>query len=466
MKTLKIKVIVLILFLNFHSMSQQFEVDPSFQIGTGFSNGNIHKIAEYSDGKLLIAGSFTTYDTQDSKRIIRLNSDGSVDNSFQTGFGFDNTIRDFELLDNGKIILVGDFSQYNGSPAKNIVKLNSDGTVDTSFDVPLNIDNRINCVAIQSDGKILIGGRFTEFNSTQINRIARLNSNGTIDATFNVSTGANAEVNDIVILQSDKILVGGQFVNLAGNVATRVARLNTDGTLDATFNSSTGANSTVNTLEVQTDNKILVGGFFSSYSGLQIGNLVRLNENGTLDNSFNIGSGANNGVLDVVVQNDSKIIICGTFENFNGIDLKYFCKLNFDGSFDTEFNNSFNLAANNSIYSLLIQQDNKIMFGGLFTEFNSLSQKRIIRLQEKQSNSSIELISDSKFAFYFNLEDKYFTIQTNVSNFDTKIFNSNGQEILAEKDSKLIDLNKFNAGLYFVIIKHNDEQITKKILIF
>jgi len=148
----------------------------------------------------------------------------------------------------------------------NIVK-NIDGTLDSSFNIGTGFNDEVWSIAIQNDDKILCCGSFTSYNGTTRNRIVRLNSDGTLDSSFNIGTGFNSLVLSITIQSDGKILCGGPFTSYNGTTRNRIVRLNSDGTLDSSFNIGTGFNAQVFSIAIQSDGKILCGGSFTSYNG-------------------------------------------------------------------------------------------------------------------------------------------------------------------------------------------------------
>ena len=282
-------VITLIIHLSFLDVYSVFaldgNLDTSFTSGTG-PNNVVYSTLIQPDGKILIGGYFTSYNGTPRNRIARLNTDGTLDTSFTPGTGADDAgVLAFALQPDGKIIIGGEFTSYNGTPRNRIARLNTDGTLDTSFDPGIGSDNNIYGVAFLSDGKIIIGGGFTSYNGTPRNRIARLNTDGTLDAGFNPGTGADQTVYSTAVQSDGKILIGGYFTSYNGTPRNRIARLNTDGTLDTTFNPSTGANDGgVSNFAFQPDGKIIIGGEFASYNGINTIKYVtrlRLNSNPT-----------------------------------------------------------------------------------------------------------------------------------------------------------------------------------------
>ena len=149
----------------------------------------------------------------------------------------------------------------NGVPHDAIARLNPDGTLDPNFTA--NGSGFISTVALQKDGKILVGGMFSEINGTLRSNIARLNPNGTLGTVFD--PGADNTVFQLIVLPNDKILVGGAFSELDGQTHSLIARLNADGTPDPEFNAST--DNVVDVMTVQPDGKLLIGGFFGEVNG-------------------------------------------------------------------------------------------------------------------------------------------------------------------------------------------------------
>jgi uncharacterized delta-60 repeat protein len=339
---------------------------------------DISVIEFQSDGKILVGGYLYKLGRTDfsNKYILRLNSfDGSIDNTFNIGSSFNAQTLAIKQQSDGKILVGGKFTSYNDITSNYIIRLNSNGSIDDTFNIGtgFNVNNNYNhgvfSIQIQSDGKILVGGSFTSYNGTTRNRIIRLNSDGSIDNTFNIGTGFNNRVSEIKIQSDGKILVGGWFTSYNGTTSNRIIRLNSDGSIDNTFNIGTGFNDNVRVIEIQSDGKILVGGQFISYNETSYNKLIRLNSNGSIDTTFNIGSGFStqsyNTVRALKIQSDGKILVGGGFEVFNGDETKkYFIRLNSNGSIDTTLNIASGEGPTNYIQAIQIQSDGKILVGG------------------------------------------------------------------------------------------------------
>jgi uncharacterized delta-60 repeat protein len=168
-------------------------------------------------------------------------------------------------------------------------------------------------LTLQPDGKVLIGGTFEIYNGMRRNRIARLNTDSSLDTTFNPGTGANDWVRYFFLQPDGKVLIGGDFTGYTSTSRNRIARLNADGSLDTTFNPGTGANSSVQSLALQPNGKVLIGGLFTSYNGTPCNYIARLNADGRLDTSFNPGTGANSSIWYLALQPNGKVLTGGVF---------------------------------------------------------------------------------------------------------------------------------------------------------
>ena len=292
------------------------------------------------------------------------------------------------VLPNNQLIIGGDFTTYNGVTANRLVKLNSHGTLDNSFDIGSGFNGTVDAIAVQNDGKILVGGRFTEFNGFTRNRLVRLNTNGTIDLTFNIGTGFSENVYQNVFcnigaicVQNDgKILVGGYFSAYNGAFRNSILRLNPDGSLDTTFNPGTGIMMQINPsagtvsvgdvycISVQSDGKIIVSGFINYFNNIAVSDIIRLNSNGTIDNSFsapiNLAWG---GVYDFKILTNNKIIVVGALGCCGPYPIAYLLNQN-DGTVDNAF--ASNVQINGDSQSVVALPNGKFIIGGSWMNDN------------------------------------------------------------------------------------------------
>jgi len=305
--------------------NEDLTVDSSFSLSQGV-NDIIRSISIQPDGKILFGGDFTSVNGATSNYIVRLTSTGSTDTSFNIGTGFDNSVQKIIVLSNGKILVGGSFTTYNGTTCNGIIRLNSDGSIDTSFNIGSGFNNIVRDMKILSDGKILVGGYFTSYNgSTNLDRrITRLNSDGSVDRTFVTNSGSNAGFNNpvekIEVQSNGKIVVGGLFTQWQNTTTVNyIARLNSDGSLDQTFNIGTGFNDWVLGLKVATDDYIYVGGLFTTFNGTSRTRIARLNPDGSYDTNFDTGTGFNDSVRGFLIQPSGKILIGGAFTTYRGV---------------------------------------------------------------------------------------------------------------------------------------------------
>ena len=385
-------------------------LDTSFNSGTGAS-GAVYTTSIQSDGKIIIGGAFTSYNGIARSNIARLNADGTLDTSFNPGMGYNSSdvVRTTSIQSDGKIIIGGQFTTINGNARKNIARLNTNGLLDTSFNPGTGVNNFVYTTSIQSDGKIIIGGKFTSYNGILKNGIARLNTDGTLDTSFNPGTRGNSRVYTTSIQIDGKIIIGGQYITINDFAENNIARLNNDGTIDTSFVSAISVNE-VWTTSIQSDGKIIIGGAFTTINSIAINRIVRMNTDGTHDIYFNPVTGSNSDVYTTSIQSDGKIIIGGDFTSYNGFARNRIARLNTDGTLDAAFNPG--IGASKNVRATSIQSDGKIIIGGNFTTINGVARNGIARLNTdgtldttfnpgtgvyiNQSISSVSIQSDGK----------------------------------------------------------------------
>ncbi len=346
------------------------------QLVDGFdpgANGVIYAMAVQPDGKIIVGGQFSLLGGGGTgvfplNRIARLNPDGSVDGSFNpvvTG----SAVVSLAVQTDGKILVGGVFTMLAGVPRSNIARLNPDGSLDTSFNPGTGgggaFGAEVDVIAVQPDGKIIVGGEFTQLGGITRNRIGRLNANGSVDTAFNPN--ANDAVISLAVQPDGKIVVGGVFTTMGGATRNRIARLNSTGSLDTAFNP--GANGNVITaVALQADGKILLGGDFTGLGGVTgttpRSKIGRLNTDGTVDAGFNPGA-TGSIVYTIGVQADGKILAGGNFTglgNGGATPRRFIGRLGPDGSPD----DSFDPGASATVYGVLVQPDGSVLVGGTF----------------------------------------------------------------------------------------------------
>ncbi|HEY0459755.1 MAG TPA: FG-GAP-like repeat-containing protein [Pyrinomonadaceae bacterium] len=364
-------------------------IDESFSPGTGIGAQLVNSVALQPDGRAVVIGSFTVYNGTANGGAIRINADGSFDTNLASSSAVAGNVQSMTVQSSGKIIIGGTFKEVNGASRTNIAKLNADGTLDTSFDPGTGTNLPVTATASQADGKILIGGAFSTYNGAAIKGLARLNADGTVDTGFAVGTGIpTGGVLAIKIQPADgKILVAGQFTAYNGATVNRIMRLNTDGTLDSSFTSGTAANGEIRSMVIQPDGKILIGGLLTTYNGTARNRIARLNADGTLDTTFNPGTGTSGVVSSVGLQADGKVLVGGNFTSVNGVAKNRIARFNADGTLDTTFEPGVGPGNGTAteVTQVLSLANGKTLIAGNFTTFNALPRNRVARLNANGS---------------------------------------------------------------------------------
>jgi len=357
--------------------------DTGFDNTTGF-NSTVNAIAIDSNGKIYVGGAFTTYKGVTNVRIIRLNPDGSKDTAFDNTTGFNNQVNAIAIDSNGKIYVGGTFTAYKGVTETRIIRLNPDGSKDTAFDNTTGFNSTVNAIAIDSNGKIYVVGNFTTYKGVTENRIIRLNPDGSKDTAFDNTTGFNNTVSAIVIDSNGKIYVVGNFTTYKGVTNNRIIRLNADGSKDTAFDNTTGFNSTVNAIAIDSNGKIYTVGNFTTYKALTNNFIIRLNPDGSKDTGFDNTTGFNNQVNAIVIDSNGKIYVGGNFNSYKGRSVQLFIILSSNGSYDID--DSFDFSS--TVSAIAIDTNGKIYVGGSFTSYKGVTSNRIIRLNADGSKDT------------------------------------------------------------------------------
>ena len=298
-------------------LNRDLSLDLTFNTALG-PDGPVYSVFVQGDGKVTIGGSFTNVAGMTRTRVARLNANGTVDQSFDPVLGPDGTVNTVVGLDDGTAYIAGDFILVDGYLRGGVAKLNANGSVDLGFQGGIGTDGPVRTMALQPDGKVLIGGAFESYNATNRTRVARLHANGSLDTTFDAGAGPDGAVTALALQLDGKIVLGGTFGNVGIFPRSRVARLDVTGAVDVAFDPRVGPNDEVSAVAVQLNGKVLIGGKFSSVEGLTRGYIARLSGGGTNETAFSAGTGANAPLAALLVQPDGTILAGGAFSVFNG----------------------------------------------------------------------------------------------------------------------------------------------------
>lgn len=381
------KILVAGAFNYFEEINQQvIRLNPDGSMdnlfGTGaVVTGTINTILPQASGKILIGGATYYFDGDYTQRhIARLTPSGLLDMNLNTSFSQNYRVNALIEQSDSKVIAVGDFTSYTGASNDRIIRLNADGTYDDTFVVTTGFNSEVFDAKLQVDQKVICGGKFTTYNGTSISRIARINADGSIDNSFTTGTGFNGDVKTVLVQEDGKIIVGGLFTEYNGSLVNHIARLNTDGSLDDTFMIGEGFSDNVITTSIQSDQKIIVAGEFTMFNGMTCGKLTRLNPDGSLDETFLSGTGLTGSAVATLVLADGSIMVGGTLGFYNNFPVGTLMHILPDGQLDLMFQPYSGLNVLYESQTMELQSDGNMLVAGKFEEYNGEAKRNIFRL--------------------------------------------------------------------------------------
>lgn len=383
-------------------------VDTTFNPILG---GAVTAIVVQTDGKIVIGGGFTNVDGVNNAYLARLNSDGTLDTAYAPQPNLQ--VLCLLLMPNGQIIVGGDFTQLiptgatTASALNFICRVNADGSVDSTFDPDLS--GPAYCLGATSTGQIVVGGAFSSLSpnagttSYTVQNVVRLNTNGTVDTTW--YPDPNAPVTTLIVLPNNQVLAGGSFTaweqnaNITGVTpgtpvdSNYLSRINTDGTIDTTF--APNPNGTLSTLALQPNGDILLGGNFTALQPNRTGipadrnDIARINPDGTIDPSFDPALNGDADTITVLsdgslfvggtfttVQVGGAALIGGSFANVGGVSAPNLARLNSDGSFDS----SYLANADGPVDAIAVLPSGSAVVGGAFAHVQGQPQANLARI--------------------------------------------------------------------------------------
>jgi uncharacterized delta-60 repeat protein len=392
--------ILLLLLASCFSFGQNVFVDPSFTMSVNNPSFCSEKL---QNGKIIIGKSGSGPNS-----IVQINEDGTIDPSINFGTGFTGGVTPqvgcIKSTPDGKILVGGSFTSYNGYPIIGLARLYPDGTLDTTFPgLPFQVLGWVNDVEIDESGNYLIGGNF--FTNQFYQNFISVESNGIVDSTF-IGNGqnVNGEIYDIEILDNNDIIIAGNFNQYNNINVNRIIALNSDGSIDNSYNFGNGANNSILDITIQLDQKIVLAGFFNQFNGSNTNRICRLNTDGSLDAMFNSGTGFPNNsyIWETYIKEDGKILVGGEFNSYNGVNRRSLIQLNNDGSVDMNFDTGIGFGPLfTRVNSLIILENEQILVGGSFTSFNGQTAPHYCRLTVCE-NPINEILNISSCAPYIS----------------------------------------------------------------
>ncbi len=388
--------------------------------GYGAATNEILDLIVLHDGRIVIGGDFYKYNDIVSPNLALLTADGYMDTSFHIGDGLEESSvmtpkvsALFEQTD-GSIILAGVFDSYDGTPVDNIVKISPDGTPDFNYFSDLNVtQNAVVNIMKRSDGSMLLGGpgHFTSISTGFTTRcLARILPNGEIDTSFYIGTsGGGIEINDVQLGPNEEVYLGGKFGSFLGNPYKDIVRILPNGTIDTTFQTSIGfqdltggASSRVYEILPLPNGQVIVLGYFDHFNGTPVNGIVRLNHDGSMDSTFVTDNGIfvsgsiNVRCHDKLLQPDGKILLGGFFPNLtlNGTTVSNVICLNYDGSIDS-IQTLFPATSFPSVKSLALQPGGNVIIGSRnafnTTENDFVGPKGVYRVKSDNFESLLDV---------------------------------------------------------------------------
>ena len=403
-------------------------VDDTLVKGTAF-NGTVANLVIDNQGRYIVGGDFLSYNGTSTTRLCRILPNGQIDPTFVTGSGLNSASRSAWVMDDGSYLIGGLFSTYNGASVPGLVWLEEDGSQRSSFvtgslsgaTLPFVYNARPTY-----DGKILVVGSFDAYAGVTYGGIMRLNPDGSADSSFISGTGFIGSADRgyaCLPLANGKAYVAGQFTQYNGTPINRIMRINEDGTLDTTFNVGTGVDfNIINIVPDGLTGAIFICGFFSLYNGISVRGCARIFEDGTLDTSFILPIIAG-GVSHISRQANGKYIVSGTFTAYDGIACNGILRINPDTTRDNTF--VVGTGFNSSSRGHQLDPQGRIVGFGSFTTWKGVTHNRLIRFSAKRYSVSgnfvdLDLREDLQFPLNFNIADIR-NPQTRKSNFSKSI---------------------------------------------
>lgn len=369
--------------------------ESSIPFPKNLTNGSIFDVIDAGDS-LFITGNFSTVFPDIAGGIHKINATTAVSEIIPNiAFGFNAQINAI-IKDGNYVYIGGSFISYNGIARERIAKLNLlTGELDPIFDTASGFNDAIWSI-IKDGNDLYVGGAFTSYKGTTRQYIAKLDATtGALDATFNTTTGFSSTV-QCIVKDGSYLYVGGGFTNYKGTTRQRLAKISsTDGSLDTTFNTATGAASTVYHL-IKDGNYLYVGGGFTSYKSITRQRIAKINAiDATLDTTFDTSTGANNSVY-FILQDGASLYLAGYFTTYKSANRYRVVKIStttaaLDLTFDTS--NGFDTSG----ALCLLKDNNDLYIGGYFNNYNSIARRGIAKLNA--TTAALDLTFDTMLGF-------------------------------------------------------------------
>jgi uncharacterized delta-60 repeat protein len=349
----------------------------------GASNdGPILAVLSADGGKSYVAGNFTKAFGLSSNRVMRRNSDGSLDGTFATGTGPNGDVTGALRLADDSLILIGAFTSFNGTACNRIVHLLSNGAVDPSFGIGSGANAPILAIGALSGGGIWLAGAFTTINGQSRKGLAVINTAGTLQATFasfnpGYATAPTFAVNDLAAQPDGKTVIGGDFNWFGGVWSPYLARVNTNGAVDTTFSAGLGPDGVVHDVALRSDGLIYAAGDLMGVATRPIGGVARFTAAGAVDTAFApIVTRTDNSpapVYAVLPLSGNQVLVGGHVRKVATVDRSPLARLNTDGGLDAAFNPQIPITSGTGLATYALAADDGGYDVGGYVTYESLS---------------------------------------------------------------------------------------------
>jgi uncharacterized delta-60 repeat protein len=352
---------------------------PGCNTASNCFSSYVDAILPQRDGTIVVGGYFSGFGPKAYNYLARLQASGVCDTNWALPpAALSSYVYALAQQADGKVLVGGNFTQLSNGPVRYscLARLQTNGVLDTSFMAGWTnpapyFNNYVQAIAIGTNGSILVGGPFTQIGTNNVAGLAMFDSNGVFQAGFNprLTNSAALQVNALAMQADGKILVGGAFLTCNGATRCGLARLNSDGTLDPAFNPSTNAANVINALVVDPAGAVFAGGHYNVLGGVTSYGITKFT-NGIVDRSYFTNGTAGMAYVNALARQSSGHLIVGG--GFNGpLSKTYLLRLLPNGNVDPDFNESgaTYTSFNNQVGTVAVGPDDAPYVGGYFTSY-------------------------------------------------------------------------------------------------
>ncbi len=339
-------------------------------------NGTIRAVAEAAEvepitleRKLYLGGEFSTIGGQPRTRVARVNYNGSLDTSFVPP-AYAGIVYALAVQDDGKLLVGGSIGPEGEFGGRRIYRLNNDGSQDAGFNAPIALEagnHSVRAIALDLGGRIVIAGA-----NSSGGFVMRLNPNGSLDSSF-TAPNLNGPVLSLALQPDGRLVIGGDFSN--ASLRARLARLNDDGSVDNSFVPLINPNGAVNALEVRPGGEVIFAGEFTNINNtIPRNRIAAVNRHGRLDTALSVTP---NGRIRVIVPDGNSLLLGGSFTEINGQTRPKLARVLSNGSLSASFQP---VIENGDVMAISVQPDGRILIAGSFNRVNGEVRQGLARL--------------------------------------------------------------------------------------